>query len=243
MSSPLPLRGSVASRFASFLKPDLVLVQSKKSENLFQEMGMITKLVPLSGIDLKTFVPINKMEKEILRQKYNLNTDKFIILHVGHIRHGRNIRLLKKLAKYRDIQIIIIGSTSTGMDDDLYKELIKTDCLIITDYIKKIEEFYQLSDCYLFPTTSVINCIQFPISVLEAMACNIPVITTKFGALYDYFNEEDGLVFIGDGKIDKYVELIKSGSIEVKTRMMVSDFSWENISADLEDIYEQFVCE
>ena len=34
----------------------------------------------------------------------------------------------------------------------------------------RIEELYQLADCYLFPVASTDNCIGVPLSVLEAFA-------------------------------------------------------------------------
>ena len=65
-----------------------------------------------------------------------------------------------------------------------------------------IEEVYALSDCYVFPTPPMnkINSIEIPLSVLEAMACNLSVITTKFGALPKVFEEGDGLIFVDDGE-------------------------------------------
>jgi len=58
-------------------------------------------------------------------------------------------------------------------------------------YIKKIEEIYQLSDCYIFPITFEGGGISILLSVLEAMACNLPVVTTKFGGLPAIFKGGD----------------------------------------------------
>ena len=52
-----------------------------------------------------------------------------------------------------------------------------------------------MSDCYVFPTVHKKACIETPLSVLEAMACNLPIVSTRFGALPTIFNEGSGLFF------------------------------------------------
>ncbi len=79
-----------------------------------------------------------------------------------------------------------------------------------------------------------------PLSVLEAMACNIPVISRKFAGLHKFFNEGDGLLFAETDKeiIDKVNQTISSkNSLKIKTRDKVSLCSWENIAKSLNRIY------
>ena len=42
----------------------------------------------------------------------------------------------------------------------------------------------------MFSTVDPKACIETPLSVLEALSCNIPVITTKFGSLPFYLKKE-----------------------------------------------------
>lgn len=42
---------------------------------------------------------------------------------------------------------------------------------------------YQLSDLYIFPVIFEGGCIGIPLSILEARACGIPVMSTEFGGL------------------------------------------------------------
>ena len=57
------------------------------------------------------------------------------------------------------------------------------------------EELYQLSDAYLFPVLDPSGAIEMPLSVLEAMACGVPVLTTPFGDLQQRFPSGSGVVF------------------------------------------------
>lgn len=218
------------------LKPDLILSQSYESENLFINLGCKTQFLP-NGVDTKKFIPVTKKEKYKLREKYGVAQEKFIILHVGHIKSSRNISVLQKLQN-EDNQLVIVGSTTTSIEKDILYKLKKSGCIIWTDYFKNIEEVYALSDCYIFPTIDRYNCIEMPLSVLEAMSCNLPVISTRFGALTRVFSEDNGLFFVGNNEFDQIIKKIKNDNIEIKTREKVFFYSWDDIAKNLDDIYK-----
>lgn len=239
MSAPFPRLSKFSKKLIHLFKPDLMLVQSRKTEKIFKEKGFRTKFLPLSGVDVKKFTPVPTSVKEELREKYGIDKDKFVVLHVGHIRRGRNIQIFKKIQKENGIQVVIVGSTSTGMDTDLYYELKRSGCHVIIDYVKNVEEIYQLSDCYVFPTISRSNSIELPLSVLEAMACNLPVISTRFGALPECFTEGDGLIFVrSEEQIFSALNMLKEEEIKIANREKVLSYSWENIIKILAIIYK-----
>jgi len=132
---------------------------------------------------------------------------------------------------------VIIGSTSTPQDGELLKELKAESITVIADYVERIEEFYQLADCYVFPAVERLSAIEVPLSVLEAMACNLPVVTTPFGGLPSMFVEGDGLRF--SRSEEDFVTLVHSALLEknnCKTRAMVTPYAWPCISARLLDL-------
>ena len=245
MSAPFPKLSKVSEKIIHLFRPDLMIVQSKSSEKIFAKRGFKTILLPLSGVDIKKFRPVKDSVKYKLREKYNIDVDKFVVLHVGHIKEGRNVQILKKVQiKNSDIQVVIVGSTSTRIEEKIYRELINNGCVVIREYINGIEELYQLSDCYIFPTTNKFNCIELPLSVLEAMACNLPVISTKFRALPEFFTEGEGLIFV-DTYNQIFNEIIKLKNInnkdEINTRRKVKPFSWNHIIQKLNNIYERLI--
>ena len=115
--------------------------------------------------------------------------------------------------------------------------------MIWKKYVENIEEIYALADCYVFPTTNSIGSIELPLSVLEAMSCNIPVVATRFGALPRVFQEDDGLIF-ADKEEDFFqgLERIRNGT-EVRNREKVLPYSWRNTALRLEKIYEELLCQ
>lgn len=237
--SPYNAFSSIFKLLIPLFKPTLILVQSGQSEKMFTELGCSTRFMP-SGVDTEKFIRVSHTTKKELRQKYDIDERKFVILHIGSIKKWRNVGLLKKLQKGNN-QVLIIGSISTGRDNGLCQELQKEGCLVWTGYAENIEEVYALSDCYVFPTMAdKIGSIEMPLSVLEAMSCNLPVISTRFGALANVFEECDGLIFAKNADdFCQGIERIKDGNIEIETRKQVLAYSWENVAKRLEEIYEQ----
>ena len=221
-----------------WLAPDLILVQSKNSEVLFSNLGFKTKIFP-NGISIKKFFPYELSEKQQIREKYKIPSNKFVILHLASITKERNLEILCNIQKGNDCQVIIIGRVHESMDLEVYTQLKKAGCAVWIEHFPNIEEIYNLADCYVFPTVEKKACIELPLSVLEAMACNIPVITTRFGALPNNFAEGDGLFYYENfDELSSYVKKIMANEVSVRTREKVIHFSWENLIEELKKIYE-----
>lgn len=223
-----PREYSLLSRkLIRLLIPDLILVQSPRVLRQLSKLDCRVKFIP-TGVGLEKFHPVTKERKLELRNKYGIDADKFTILHVGHINRNRNIQILKELQRDNN-QIVIVGSTSTEQDKDLVDELRIAGVRVITEYLDSIEEIYQLSDCYIFPVTSETASTEVPLSVLEAMACNLPVITTKYGGLPNIFDKGEGFFYINN--LDNIYDRIETvrGLKGIKTREMVKLFSWKDV--------------
>jgi len=227
-----------------FTKTDLVIAQSEDTEKVLKKLGCNVKFMVCSGVDVKRFVPVSGKRKEELREKYGIAHEKFVILHVGSIRKWRNVEILKGLQSHPDLQVLVVGRTSTKFEKTAALELEKMGCKIINKHVPKIEEIYALSDCYVFPTTDPVGSIDVPLSVLEAMATNLPVVSTRFGGLPTIFKEEGGLFFVEDKEnIYKTIKDIKNGKLEIKTREKVLQYSWDNIAKKLVDVYRELISE
>lgn len=238
ISATQPRFSFFSRRFIPLFKPNLMLTQSYDTDEMFKGLGCRTQFLP-NGIDIDRFVPVSKTIKERLRGRYEVGEDKWVILHVGSIRKRRNIQIFSKIQEIEGVQVIIVGTTSMPVEQEVYKSLKESGCMVWRSYFKNVEEVYQLSDCYIFPATSVLSSIEFPLSVLESMACNLPVISSKFGALARIFEEDDGLVFVDNEEdIIEAVERIKDSDIKAKNREKVLHYSWKNIAEKLEEVYE-----
>jgi glycosyltransferase involved in cell wall biosynthesis len=175
------------------------------------------------------FRPVPASMKADLRARHGLSEDQFIVLHAGHINVNRNVEVLSRVQQLAGCQAILLGSTSTPQDAGLVGRLRESGVLVVTEYLERVEEWYQLADCYLFPVLSATGSIEIPLSVLEAMACDLPVVTTRYGGLAEQFPGAKGLLYADDG--DGLVDLVTVAmSIEdAGTRALVEPFTWETV--------------
>lgn len=228
----------VSDHLTLLLKPDLLLSQTKKTEEKYKKLGFNVKFLP-NGVNLNRYQPVSDEKKKELRKKFGISPDKFVLLHVGNFRKGRNLTTLKQL-KDDETEILIVGSTTISDDDGVIKNLKKSYFTIMNYYIPQIEEIYSLADCYVFPTLNDANCIETPLSIMEAMSCNLPVVTTKFGAISRLFNSGEGLFIVKNiEELIFNVNYLKNANLEIKTRNKVFRYSWENIGNDLNLIYNE----
>jgi glycosyltransferase involved in cell wall biosynthesis len=228
-------------RIAWLFRPDLIIVQSDKSEEMFKAVKYKTIFIP-NGVDTNRFVPVERSRKWKLRKDYGLNEKDFIVLHIGPVRRGRNqVELLSQL---EDEKILLIPSITNRSEEEAYKELLRISersnkrVIIWRKYFPNIEDIYALSDVYVFPVFEKLNSIDIPLSVLEAMSCNLPVITTEFGGLTRVLKTGSGLFFIErENQLKGIIANIKEGRINVNTREKIMTFSWNTIVLDLLNIY------
>jgi len=222
--------GSLSGRLIRFFCPDAVFTQDDNTRRRLSGIGCTTQIIP-SGVDLDRFTPVPQVKKTELRKKYHLDPDSFTVLHVGHLKKKRNIELLTRVHRQTNAQVICVGSSLPDKDRLALTGSLREQGVVVLDkYIPEIQEIYQLSDCYLFPVFSEDACIGTPLSVLEAMACNLPVIAVRYGGLSHNFKEGQGLVFTDDqeGILSSLAGIKRNNGY--RTREKVLPFSWLKIA-------------
>lgn len=203
-----------------FIKPNMALTPSPELHQLWNSLQVRNQLIPLQT-NLGIFKPLKSNNKEALRAKYNLPEEAFIISHMGHLNEGRNLQSLIPLQK-AGYQIVVVGSSSTPKDslgpESLKKELSQAGIIILDGYIENIEEIYQLSDIYIFPVVHKTGSIGMPLSIMEARACGIPVVTTNFGSLKHFLANDFGNIFYASP--DEFLHVVRNIANEgVKDRI------------------------
>ena len=132
--------------------------------------------------DLGKFRPSDS-HKTAIRESLNLPVNSTLCLHVGHGNRGRNLEELLNLPK--NVHLLLILSTSVQVDESLLRKLreSKSSLTIINRFVSNIECYYQAADYYCFPVRDKRFCIDLPLSIVEAIACDTLVLATPFGAI------------------------------------------------------------
>lgn len=185
-----------------------------------------------TGVDTLRFSPVDAEEKSALRQKIGIAPDQKVLLHVGHLKEGRNIRQLLNVDERYHILLVVSTQTKNERSLPLRKALeARPNTTIIDYYVPEIQQLYQMADVYFFPVQEPENCIDVPLSVLEAAACNLPVVTTPYGELQQ-FEEKEGFYFLNSFEPESLNPLLDLASTAARgIRSMVLPYDWSNAPA------------
>lgn len=205
-----------------------IVALSRESYDYFvNEIGSAAYLK--TGIDTKKFAPADNQKKQELRKKYDVADGQKVVLHVGHLKSGRNVDKLLNVDERFHVFLVASTLTDSEKDGELRKKLqSRPNTTIIETYLEHIEEIYQLADVYMFPVQAEHNCIDVPLSVLEAAACNLPIVTTDFGELKE-FTAEPGFCFIESfDKANLNAALAAMADMpDCNNRKAVLEYDWE----------------
>lgn len=138
-----------------------------------------------NGIDLNIFKPTNTID---VREKYNIQLDKQIILGVAAIWDKRKgLEEFIELSKYIDDRYKIV---LVGLNKKQIKQLPKNIIGIKrTENLEELANLYTCSDVLFNPSKEE----TFSLITIEAIACGTPVIAYDNSAVKELINKETGI--------------------------------------------------
>jgi glycosyltransferase involved in cell wall biosynthesis len=159
-------------------------------------------LIP-NGIDTNLFTPLDR--NDILAKALGILVDQPTLGFAGELREKKGLSTL--LHAYTQVNsrlpatLLVIGDVRGGEDKRVFDELrssIPNAKIIVTGYVSNqdLPSYYSLVDVFVHPSLRD----GMPNALLEAMACEIPVIATPVGGILDAVQDcENGrIVPVGD---------------------------------------------
>ncbi len=207
------------------VQPSLLLTPSDAIVRDARRLGIhAASLEP--GVETAKFRPVTQTRKTELRRKYGFPTDRPVLLHVGHARFSRGYDWLLRIGG--DVTRVVVIGTSLGGDSRVVELLRQSGVHVIEEFVPDVHEVYQLADVYLFPVRDEHAAIAAPLSVLEAMSCNLPVVTTPFGALPRMFAPGLGLYFADSHAAfaRSVVDALAMPAAAIRTREQARRYDW-----------------
>ncbi len=146
-------------------------------------------------VSSKDFYPYNISEKNKVREKYNIDNDAFVVLGVGQVQTRKGVLDFVKIAENMpDVQFVWAGGFSFGKITCGYKELKEIvdsppNNVKFVGIVERADmnSVYNMSDAFFLPSYNEL----FPMSILEAMNCHIPIILRDIdiykNILFDYY--------------------------------------------------------
>lgn len=204
-----------------------------------------------NGINLKEFEIL--LSSAECRSKLDLPSDKKIILFFGNIVIYKGPYILLKaisIIKNQFKDFIVVFAGRGPMQEELIKMAQKLGVEknirftgYVDDELKPL--YFKSADIFCLPSINTAEA--FGIVNLEAMACGLPIVSTRLGGIPDVV--EDGknglLAEPGDEKslADALIYLMQNEDIAKKMgnygKIKVQDYSWEKIAEKTERIYKE----
>lgn len=149
-------------------------------------------------IKKEEFYPEDRQDRIIaIKNRLGIDLDKKIITFSGRLVQRKRVDILLKavaeiLKSRRDLQVIILGHGELkGKLESLAEEHNISSHIAFRDFVPNILDYLQITDIFVFPSVKE----GMPNSLLEAMACRLPVVATRIGGVVDIVSDrENGLV-------------------------------------------------
>ncbi len=203
----LPLWQKIAKRLLSWVLFRMFkgfLATGKLSKNCFQYYGVPEEkifIVPYEADNeyFQASCSIYKSSRKALREEFGISPDKLVILGiVKFIERERPMDLIMayERLKNRDrASLILVGDGRQRKRIEEYIRQNKLKGIYLFGYRKysELPKFYAVSDIFVHP--AIVE--PWGLSVNEAMACGLPVVTTDMvGSAYDLIQEgKNGFIY------------------------------------------------
>jgi len=163
----------------TLLRPTLVADAQAVADNMREKLRCHNKITVIrNGIDSEQFIP---GDQQLAREKLGLPSDVWMIGCSGRMEKvkGQAVLISALPSLPETAHLVFAGSGSTEQSlRDLVAKLGLTERVHFLGHIDQMPTFYQSLDLFCLPSLNE----GFPLSPLEAQACNIRTLVTDVGA-------------------------------------------------------------
>ncbi len=141
-----------------------------------------------NAIDLTKFTPVSAGERQLLRSRLGFADDRTIVLYVGRLSRSKGVMMLMQtlpelIVRQPKLYLVLVGSGRDSWDncEDEVEAYVRTHHLeahvAFPGHTDRVHEYLQAADLFVSPS----DYEGFGLTIVEALACALPVVTTAVG--------------------------------------------------------------
>jgi glycosyltransferase involved in cell wall biosynthesis len=243
VSLAVGLRNRLLRRAARFIAISTVIEQEYLAQGV--PPGRIARIP--NSVDATVFHPVAAGDKEALRDRLGIPRGRRVATFTGRLVTTKGLPSLLRAwqvvaAKQPDALLLLVGSGGLGIQncEDALRAFVRRNglgqCVLFTGAVDNVHEYLQASDLFVFPSERE----AFGISIIEAMACGLPVVTTAVEGIRDVVRAETDAVVIppaDDGALAAAILRVLEGGdaiaglAEAARQRAASEFASGNVVA------------
>lgn len=210
------------------------------------------KVVP-NGINLEEFQ--TKLSKCECQSRVGLPSGKKIILFFGNLVAYKGPDILLKAfsivkKSYPNVMLVYAGRGEIQAElEDLSVKMGLNDSVKFTGFVEEELKtlYYHSADIFCLPSVTMAEA--FGIVNLEAMACGLPVVSSRLGGIPDIVQDGKNGIIVEPGDIEALAnaltKLLEDDKLRAKMSLegkkMSKNYSWAKIAEETEKIYEDLI--
>jgi glycosyltransferase involved in cell wall biosynthesis len=169
-----------------------------------------------NGVDTERFRPAASDEKFALRRELSL-PDGPVVIYTGRLVRYKGLPELldawRVIAReYPQAHLVLVGEGGGDLqacEEELRQKAASfglTESLRFTGAVENVEDWLRAADIFAFPTHDE----AFGLSLVEAMACGLAVVSTRVGGLADIVRDEENAVAVPPASPERLVAALRS---------------------------------
>ena len=248
-----PWLGEILARYMNWYynRCDFVTAPARSFLDEMIKNGITAPSRAISNpVDMRVFNVINKVDEPAIRQEYGLA--KPLAVYAGRLAFEKNIDVIIRALKIvkADFPEINLALAGHGQAEESLKKL--TAELGLEENVKflgtldhhRLAKLYRSADVFTIASTSEVQSL----TIIQAMACGLPVIGVNYNSIPELVRPDNGLLFKpGDYKAlaDCMVKILSDADLKRKLGQGAVDFtpkfSTENIAKEWVKLYGEVI--
>ena len=213
----LAIRNKILCRADAFIAISSVIVDELRANGVEAER---IQSIP-NSVEIERFSPVSTDEKIGLRGSLTIPRDARVGVYTGRLVSTKGLPLLLRswesvIERHPDALLLLVGAGGVGIQncETELRRFVSNNSLEknvrFTGSVNNVHQYLQASDFFVFPTERE----AFGISVIEALACGLPVVTTATGGIRDIVTDRETALVVpvdDENALGRAIEAVLQG--------------------------------